>query len=193
MTGYTAVLAVTAVMIVRLGKVWEDARSILFLVPLLFLAMSVSLDEMGIRYTRQMAVPLVLTAFAAAVVILLVLTRNLGIRLRGYGVAFLAVLAVFFLYPLGVMLFQEYVAPSNVNRRALAVLGFPGVQAAAFLTLWPAIRRGGFSRPQVATYDTWLVECCTQTLRYRSGARRSEASRTFDRSQAARETVAVLR
>lgn len=143
MCGYTAILAVTAVMIVRLGKVWEDARSILILVPLLFLATSVSLDEMGIRYTRQMALPLVLTAFAAAVVISQVLIRSMGIRLRGYIVAFYAILGVFFLYPLGVMLFQEYVAPSNVNRLALAVLGFPLAQAAAFLTLLPAIRRGG--------------------------------------------------
>jgi len=142
MSAYTAILAITAPLIVRFGKVWQDARSILILVPLLSLATSVSLDELGIRHTREMAAPLVLTAFAAAIIISQTLVFGMKLRLRAYNPAFLAIMAVFFLYPLGLMFYQEYVAPSDAKRLAFAVLGFPLAQALAFLTLLPAIRRG---------------------------------------------------
>jgi len=43
--GYTLLLALTAYMVVRLGRVWEDARSLALLVILMFVAISVSFDE----------------------------------------------------------------------------------------------------------------------------------------------------
>src|SRR4029077_8229242 len=42
---YTLLLAVTAFLIVRIGKVWDDARSLVLVLILLLLAVSVSFDE----------------------------------------------------------------------------------------------------------------------------------------------------
>ncbi|MDB5385901.1 MAG: hypothetical protein JWM11_1547, partial [Planctomycetaceae bacterium] len=44
--GYTILMAVTGFLIVKLGHVWEDARSIFLVLLLLFLATSVTFDEL---------------------------------------------------------------------------------------------------------------------------------------------------
>ncbi|MCA9083768.1 MAG: hypothetical protein KDA81_06920, partial [Planctomycetaceae bacterium] len=44
--GVTVLMAVTGVLVVRLGKVWEDARSLALIVLLMLLAMAVSFDEL---------------------------------------------------------------------------------------------------------------------------------------------------
>src|SRR5947209_12594153 len=49
MTGYTLLLAVTACLLVRFVGVWDDVRTVLLLVVLLFLATSVTLDEVLAR------------------------------------------------------------------------------------------------------------------------------------------------
>src|SRR5579872_6827525 len=43
--GYTLLLAVTACLLVRFGNVWDDVRTVLLLTVLLFLATSVTFDE----------------------------------------------------------------------------------------------------------------------------------------------------
>ena len=45
LAGYTLLLAVTAYLLVRFGNVWDDARTVLLLVVLMFLATSVTFDE----------------------------------------------------------------------------------------------------------------------------------------------------
>src|SRR4029077_14040010 len=45
LAGYTLLLAVTACLLIRFGNVWDDARTILLLVVLMFLATSVTFDE----------------------------------------------------------------------------------------------------------------------------------------------------
>src|ERR1700733_5177266 len=49
LAGYTLVLAAIGVLIVRWGKVWEDARSILLLLLVLFLAVSISADDLFVK------------------------------------------------------------------------------------------------------------------------------------------------
>ncbi len=46
LAAYTVVLAVIGILIVRKGKVWEDARSIALLLLILFLAVSISGDDL---------------------------------------------------------------------------------------------------------------------------------------------------
>ena len=46
LAGYTLLLAATAYLVIRYGKVWDDARSLLLLVVLMFLGISVSFDGM---------------------------------------------------------------------------------------------------------------------------------------------------
>ncbi len=45
LAGYTLLLAATAILLIRRGKVWDDARSLLLLVVMMFLAMSVTFDN----------------------------------------------------------------------------------------------------------------------------------------------------
>src|SRR5947209_9741215 len=45
LAAYTLLLAGTACLLVRFGNVWDDVRTVLLLVVLMFLATSVTLDE----------------------------------------------------------------------------------------------------------------------------------------------------
>ncbi len=45
LTGYTVLLAITAYLVIRVGKVWDDARSLLLLIVLMFLGIAVTLDD----------------------------------------------------------------------------------------------------------------------------------------------------
>src|SRR5262245_38229260 len=45
LAGYTLLLAVTACLLVRFGRVWDDVRTVLLLVVLMFLATSVTFDQ----------------------------------------------------------------------------------------------------------------------------------------------------
>ena len=49
MAGYTLLLAVTACLLVRFVGVWDDVRTVMLLVVLLFLATSVTFDEVVAR------------------------------------------------------------------------------------------------------------------------------------------------
>src|SRR5215218_7008771 len=46
MGGYTLLMAVTGFLVVKLGRVWEDARTIFLVLLLLFFATSVTFDEL---------------------------------------------------------------------------------------------------------------------------------------------------
>src|SRR4051794_20317586 len=45
LAAYTLLLATTALLLIRHGKVWDDARSLLLLVVMMFLGMSVTFDD----------------------------------------------------------------------------------------------------------------------------------------------------
>ncbi len=45
LAGYTLLLASTACLLVRYGKVWDDMRSVLLLVVMMFLAISATIDD----------------------------------------------------------------------------------------------------------------------------------------------------
>ena len=49
MAGYTLLLAVTACLLVRFVGVWDDVRTVLLLVVLMFLATSVTFDDILAR------------------------------------------------------------------------------------------------------------------------------------------------
>src|SRR5262249_33212572 len=51
--GYPVLLAVTACLLVRFGNVWDDVRTVLLLVVLMFLATSVTFDEVLVLDPRR--------------------------------------------------------------------------------------------------------------------------------------------
>ncbi|HJT33444.1 MAG TPA: hypothetical protein VJ783_15480, partial [Pirellulales bacterium] len=139
-------LAFMAWLIVRLGNVWDDARTILLLVALLFMAVSVAcdfsladFDPRGVRSFRSGLINF-LGGYLFAVLVSEGLLLSLRIRLPfWFRAPFHLFLALFFFYP-------PAIAPLLVDawNRWLpwALFGFSPAAGLVMLTLLPAVRRG---------------------------------------------------
>lgn len=139
LTGYTLLLAVTAWLIVRLGQVWEDARSLLMLVVLMFLGLSVSFDKTLSASFRDGGF-YCLGGLAFAVVVSEALLHGLRVNLPPFfRIPYHLALALFFLYPVAIRPWLEDPLGPIVP---WLLLGFNFAAGAAALTLLPAIRRG---------------------------------------------------
>lgn len=144
--GFTLLLAFMAWLIVRLGSVWDDARTLLLLVALLFVAISVAcdfsladFDPRGVRSFRAG-----LTNFLGGYLFSVFVSEGLLLALRirlplGFRAPYHLFLVLFFLYPIAM-------APLLIDawNRWLpwAVFGFSPAAGFAVLTLLPAVRRG---------------------------------------------------
>lgn len=143
---FTLLLAGTAWLIIRLGSVWNDARTILLLIVLLFVAISVAcdlslagFDSRGVR-DFQSGVENFLGSYLFALVVSEALFVTLGIGLRfWYRLSYHLFLALFFLYPLAVL---PLLVQSWNKFLPWALFGFSIAAAAALLALLPAVRRG---------------------------------------------------
>jgi hypothetical protein len=139
LAGYTLLLAGTACLLVRFGNVWDDVRTVLLLVVLLFLATSVTFDDVLVFHPdRGFACYLGGLLFAALV------SEGLfrGIRLRlpaPFRVPYYLILGLFFLYPLAL---RPLVDDPRGEALRWGLFGFAAAQGLAFLTLLPAARRG---------------------------------------------------
>ena len=98
LAGYTLLLAGTAYLLVRFAKVWDDARTVLLLVVLMFLATSVTFDEVLVQAPeRGLACNLMGLGFAMAVSEWLL--RGIRLALPAwFRVPYYGILALFFLY-----------------------------------------------------------------------------------------------
>lgn len=141
LAGYTLLLAGIGVLIVRRGKVWEDARSIFVTVLLLFLAVSVSADDLFVSMESSLAGGLLLVCgylFCAAVTEAVI--RLSGIRLSAlYRVPLHLMLALFYVAPWWC---SPELHPRSVAELEWAIFLFPVSAAVILLMLWPAARRG---------------------------------------------------
>jgi hypothetical protein len=154
----TLLMAATAVLIVRLGKVWEDARSLVLIVLLMLLAISVSLDELLSMASEQEKGLLeiggmVLSGAAIAVGMVELLIRGLQVRLSWLwrGPLYL-LLTLFFGWPL--LLLPEIMPFDTAQVRSL-IAAFPTVAALISLLLLPGIRQGSASVRDNGTPWTW--------------------------------------
>jgi hypothetical protein len=141
LAGYTLLLAGTALVLVRYLKLWEDARTVLCLVVLMFLATSVTFDQvLMVKPLRGAGCCLFGLGLAIGVS-----EGVLGaIRLRLpllYRVPYYLLLAHFFLYPIFIRLMMSRTEPLG-ERGMWALFGFVPVAAFLLLTLLPALRRG---------------------------------------------------
>lgn len=141
LAAYTLLLAGVGVCIVRLGRVWEDARSILLLLLLLFLAVSISADDLFVKATSPgEGTALLVCGFLFSVVVSAGVIWGLRIRIGWeYAVPFVLYLALFFAMP--------WWCSPELHPRATRMLNwtvflFPQVAALLNLTLLPAIRLG---------------------------------------------------
>lgn len=137
--GYILLVAATGFVLVRIGKVWDDARSIFLILLLLFVELSLTFD--GILVSRPVTGRALL---ATGLVLAMAVSEGLmiGLRIRMpilYRVPYHLILALLFLYPLAI------VTDLGADRSAavLRIYLFSPVAAGVLLTLLPAIRRGG--------------------------------------------------
>ena len=138
--GYTLLLAVLAFAVVRLGKVWDDARTMLLVIVLLFLAISVRFDVIALRSLWR-GVAFLFGGFLFAVIVSEGLLHGLGIRLAAmYRVPYYLLLALLFFYPVWL---AKLSVDGQDSRMAWGVFLFPAIASALLLTLWPAARFRG--------------------------------------------------
>jgi hypothetical protein len=139
LAGYTLLLAVTAFGLVRFCKLWDDLRTVLLLVVLMFVAMSVTFDEMLVQ-AQDSGIAFYVGGFLFAVAVTETLLRGIRLRLPAlYRGPYYLLLGLFFLYPL---LLTPLVHEERNEARLWAVFGFAPAAALIFLTLLPAVRRG---------------------------------------------------
>jgi len=139
LTGYTLLLAVTAYLLVRCCNLWDDLRTVLLLVVLMFLAMSVTFDELLVL-ARSEGIACYLGGLLFAIAVTESLLRGIRLRLPAlFRGPYYLLLGLFFLYPLAL-------SPLVDSPRSEALLwglfGFAPAAGLIFLTLLPAVRRG---------------------------------------------------
>jgi hypothetical protein len=138
--GYILMLAATSVVIVRLGRVWEDARTLVLLVSLLMVALASSFDRVCLDNAWQGA-----RFLAVGLGFSLVVSESLLLLLRlrfpwSYRLPFYLLLALLFGYPawLGHLSLEN-----RLTEMAWYVLGFPAIAGLIFALLAPAARARG--------------------------------------------------
>src|SRR4051794_36745492 len=137
--GYTLLLATTGCLLIRLGRVWDDARTILLLVVAMFLAISVTFDE-ALAGTPVLGKLCFLGGLGFAVLVSEGLLRGIRLRLPAlYRLPYYLILSLFFLYPLAL---APYLREPESPALQWLLFGFSPVAGLASLTLIPAIRRG---------------------------------------------------
>ena len=100
LAGYALLLAAVGCLLIRAGQLWEDIRTILLLIVLIFLAISMSFDEV---LSADLATGRLyfLGGLAFSVVVSELVLRGVRLRLPIlFRLPYYALLALFFLYPL---------------------------------------------------------------------------------------------
>ncbi len=139
LAAYTMLMAGMACVLVRLGNVWEDVRTLLLLVVIVFVGIAMIFDEVLMR-DRQLGRLCDLGAAVFAIALSETTLRGMRLRLPAlYRIPFYLGLALLFLYPVPLVPLLD--RPGNL-RLSWALFGFSPAAGLIALTLLPAIRRG---------------------------------------------------
>lgn len=141
LAAYTLVLGVVGVLIVRWGKVWEDARSVILLVLLMFLAVSICADDLFVNVsTVNAGAGLMLFGFLFSSSVSEAVLRWAKIRLGiWYRIPYHLMLALFYLAP---WMCTPELHPRSRPMQEWLLFSFPVTAGVLFLCLLPAVRRG---------------------------------------------------
>ncbi len=145
LSALTLLMAFTAYCIVKFGRVWEDARSIVLVLLLMFFAISVSFDEIVtlVSWEANTAVDaLALMGFGLLLSVSVTEALLSGLKIRlpwSYRLPFYGLLALFFGFPLWVSPEVSGCAPAMATYR---VALFPSFAGLITLGLLPAVRSG---------------------------------------------------
>jgi hypothetical protein len=136
--GYILLVATTGFVVVRFGKVWDDARSIFLILLLLFVELSLTFDGVVISQPATGRV-LLITGLVIAATVSEGLLLGLQIRMPTlYRVPYHLFLSLLFVYPLAIVTGLG----DDVSAAVWRVYLYSPVAALVFLTLLPAIRKG---------------------------------------------------
>lgn len=137
--GYIIMMAAAGFGIVRFGRVWDDARSILLVIVLLFPVLALTLDDTMLNNLSEARL-LAGGGFLFVVLISEGLLHGLRIRLPlVFRIPYYGMLALLFVYPLVLLPGATDDNPSTIAWR---IFLFSPLSAAVFLSLVPAIRGG---------------------------------------------------
>ncbi len=141
LAAYTLVLAIIGVLIVRWGKVWEDARSVLLLVLLLLLAVSISADDLFVKMTSANGgTALVACGYLFSAIVSEIMLLGSGIRLGArYRIPYHLMLALFYIAPWWC---APQLHPRPRATQEWVLFSFSVAAAFLFLLLLPAVRKG---------------------------------------------------
>lgn len=155
LAGYVILLAGVAALVIRCGEVWNDARTILLVIVLLFFMLSTSLD-FHLLFTLTAPLPGTLFLAGGLAFSILVsegLLRGLQIGLpASYRGPYYFVLTMLFAYPVVLGWMNYY---SMYEALAWALFAFPLVAAIALLTLLPAARTPPWKEIKTGTPWKW--------------------------------------
>jgi hypothetical protein len=152
LAAYTLLLAGIAAVIIRYGKVWDDARTILLVIVLMFFMLSTGLD--ALLLTAPLAGSLILVAgLTFSILVSEGLLRSLRIHLAPhYRGPYYLMLTLLFGWPV-VLVWVNYF--SLKVARPWTLLMFPVLAALALLTLLPAARTRPRREPASNTPWKW--------------------------------------
>ncbi len=139
LSGYTLLLAAAACFLIRYGKVWEDVRTVLLLIVLMFLAISMTFDE-SLATNPRVGARWFMGGLAFAIVLSEGLLAAMRLRLPVlFRMPYYLILVLFFLYPVALSpVVDKYYHPAL----QWGLFGFASAAGVVFLTLLPAVRRG---------------------------------------------------
>lgn len=152
LAGYALLLAGIAVVVIRGGQLWDDARTILLVIVLLFFMLSASLDFMLVESVGTgtlVAAAALGFALALSEGLLRVLRIHLASQYRG---PFYLMLGMLFLFP---------IVPAWLRAQGLgatqpwATLAFPALVGMTLLTLVPAAQTRRRQEPASGTPWNW--------------------------------------
>jgi hypothetical protein len=139
--GYMAILAVATVVIIKFGRVWEDARMVLLIIVLLFVALSNSFDGVVMK-DPWLGTAFLIMGFGFAVFLTEIVLWALGLRLMHfYRTAFYCQVLLMFGFPALLGHLAHSNGPGaliNIEAVSCGVLLFPVAVAASIVILLPA-------------------------------------------------------
>jgi hypothetical protein len=119
LTGYTVLLAAAAWALVRFGKLWDDVRTVLLVIVLLFLVISVTFDDSLVANSAE-GIRYFLGGLAFALVVSEGLLRGMPLVLGArFRLPFYLILALFFVYPVALSPFVDKPNSPELHWRCL--------------------------------------------------------------------------
>ena len=139
LAGFTLLLATTACLLIRCCNLWDDARTLLLLVVLMFLAISVTFDD-TLAANPGLGRAFFLGGFVFAAAVSEAVLRMIRLSLPPlFRMPYYLILALFFFYPMAMV---PLMGDADGPALQWALWGFSPTAGLVFLSLLPAVRRG---------------------------------------------------